>query len=652
MSDLNYMVWNDSDVYKNCLLIKDSSFNRQQIEKYYSDIVDSDLIAYAIPYDNKGKKHDKNFIKEIIPVLQELGVKNIYIADANLFKQFTKEKKAEARLGYEHEAHGFKVTLGVNYSSLMYNPANHEKLTLSLETFKGMIDGQVDPLGAGIIHRADYVLGLDDMRNVLNRLTRIPVIAADIETRSLKFWEAGIVSIAFAIDEHSGVAIFIDNDRRKLKLLREFFENYQGKIIWHNSNYDLKVLIYTLFMERLGDTAGLLHGLDVMTRNFEDTKILSYIALNSVVRPSYSLKDLCHGFAGNYAVEIEDIDSLDTDEILEYNLIDTLCTYWLYKKYPIQTKEDEALYRDMLMATAKVLLQTELTGMPISMDKVYKLREELISSQKEITAELLAVPEVVRALDNIQTTAMLKKNSTLKKKKHTIEMYRHMQFNFNSTKHLQELLYETMDLPVIEKTDTGDPSTSKGTLEKLKNHVPKAKEESYLNILDKIIQKSAIDKILTSFIPAFIEYSQLTEHGYRLFGNFNIGGTASGRLSSSNPNLQNIPSGSVFGKKIKECFVSMPGMVFCGADFFSLEDRINTLLTRDPNKEAVYLHGYDGHSLRAYSYWPDKIDIPQIKEGDQTKCFKITIEDSVYYVTENDVIKHNDQEYLVSDLIN
>lgn len=71
--------------------------------------------------------------------------------------------------------------------------------------------------------------------------------------------------------------------------------------------------------------------------------------------------------------------------------------------------------------------------------------------------------------------------------------------------------------------------------------------------------------------------------------------------------MQNLPAGSEFGKLIKSCFTAPPGWIFCGADFNALEDRINTLLTKDPNKLKVFTQGYDSHCLRAYYFFPDKL---------------------------------------------
>ena len=108
-------------------------------------------------------------------------------------------------------------------------------------------------------------------------------------------------------------------------------------------------------------------------------------------------------------------------------------------------------------------------------------------------------------------------------------------------------------------------------------------------------------------MPAF-ENGILKADGMRyLHGVFNLGGTVSGRLSSSDPNMQNLPAGSAYGKLIKELFMGPPGWIFAGADFNSLEDYISALTTRDPNKLKVYIDGYDGHCLRAYAYFQDQM---------------------------------------------
>ena len=116
---------------------------------------------------------------------------------------------------------------------------------------------------------------------------------------------------------------------------------------------------------------------------------------------------------------------------------------------------------------------------------------------------------------------------------------------------------------------------------------------------------SKIEKLLSTYIPTF-ENSVKAEDGWNyVFGSYNLGGTVSYRLSSSDPNMQNQPSSGKLGKLIKSCFEAPEGYIFCGIDYNGLEDRISALTTKDPNKLKVYTDKYDGHSLRAYSYWPE-----------------------------------------------
>ena len=129
-------------------------------------------------------------------------------------------------------------------------------------------------------------------------------------------------------------------------------------------------------------------------------------------------------------------------------------------------------------------------------------------------------------------------------------------------------------------------------------------------ILKDIIQLTKISKIQNTFVKAFKEgYKYPDEDNLTsLHGSFLLTGTKSGRLSSREPNMQNLPStGTPLAKKVKECFVAPKGWIMVGADFDSLEDRISALTTKDTNKLKVYTDGYDGHCLRAYAYFGDQM---------------------------------------------
>lgn len=159
-------------------------------------------------------------------------------------------------------------------------------------------------------------------------------------------------------------------------------------------------------------------------------------------------------------------------------------------------------------------------------------------------------------------------------------------------------------------------------------------------LLNALIEYAKVIKILGTFIHAFKEKSVKKEDGnYYLHGNFNITGTKSGRQSSSDPNLTNLPSGSTYGELIKKCFHATNDKLMLGADFDSLEDRISALTTSDPAKLKVYTDGYDGHSLRAFAYYrdqlPDIVDTvesinsiehkyPKLRKASKTPTFLLT----------------------------
>lgn len=195
---------------------------------------------------------------------------------------------------------------------------------------------------------------------------------------------------------------------------------------------------------------------------------------------------------------------------------------------------------------------------------------------------------------------MVDTNSSLKRKCKPFSDFMGLEFNPKSNNNIRTLFYEQLGYTPIDLTDTKQPATGAKTLAKLVNV---AKQDSHKELLEHLIGIGQTSKILGTFIKAFKKYSI---EGF-LHGNLKLGGTQSGRLASNSPNLQNLPSNSMYGKAIKSCFRAPTGYLWAGADFSSLEDRINAILTKDPNKIKVYTDGYDGHSLRAFSYFRDEM---------------------------------------------
>lgn len=634
--------------YPVALLLKATAFNKSDIESHYVTPlanlgVQSDtLIAFTLKYDANAKvsvKFMKDYLSKLLPAMDSIGVKHLYVTDGAYFKVLAGTVKAEPHTGYVLPCKypGFthmNVILGINHQALIFNPALQPKLSNSLGTLASKIQGSYAAPGSGIIHSAQYPESLQDIAAALDSLHQYKELTCDIEAFSLRFNEAGIGTIAFAWDQHNGVAFACDYKRiwdshgnydkdcqidiaafagfnkpnKEVRaLLLNFFTTYKGEVTWHNSTYDLKVIIYNLWMSTLLDTEGLLTGLEIMTQSFQDTKIIAYLATNSTAGNVLKLKLLAQEFAGNWAKDdIKDIRRIPLDELLQYNLVDTLSTWFVKTKYTHIMKADkqEDLYECLMKPSLKTIIQMELTGMPISLKKVAQVKEKLQSIQAE-HLDLLENSPVIKVLNLIiQSNEMEKANAKLKTKQHPLEKYSGTKFNPSSGPQLQRLLYEQMGLPILDYTDTKQPATGADTIKKLINHT---QEPAYRELLSALIGYTGVSKILSTFIPAF-ERAIVKEDGSAwLHGNFNLGGTVSGRLSSSDPNLQNLPAGSEYGKLIKECFVSEKGHLFVGADFTALEDRINALLTKDPNKLKVFTDGYDSHCLRAFYFFPDRL---------------------------------------------
>lgn len=641
---MRHFQFEPSDAHSIAVLVKSSAFKQQEILTNYvtplnvRGVSSKEIIAFTLKYNEVGKapaSFIKEYLDKLLPALESLGVKYLYVTDAAYFKVLTKEAKAEPHYGYvlPCKLKGFEsmqVVLGLNYQSLIYNPDLQAKLDMSLDKLASAWGGCTKVLGEDIIHSAYYPESTQEIAAALENLHQYKELTCDIEAFSLRFNEAGIGTISFAWDKHNGIAFAVDYQCLKeetsgeLKgvyspnkevqdLLRKFFTNYQGKVTWHNAPYDLKCIIYNLWMKDLLDTEGLLTGLDIMCRHFDDTKIIAYLATNSTAGNVLGLKPLAHEFAGNWAKdEIKDIRKIPLPELLRYNLVDALSTHYVKEKYyPIMVQDQqEELYHSLMLPSLKTIIQMELTGMPMDVQVLADTKAKLEAIRDEHLEIIIRSPIIQVFNLLVQRSAMETANAKLKVKQHPLEKFGDVVFNPNSGPQLQRLLYEQMGLPVLDYTDTKQPATGADTIEKLIHHT---QEPAYKALLQALIEYGKVDKILTTFIPAFETGVDKADGMKYLHGGFNLGGTVSGRLSSSKPNLQNLPANSTYGKLIKKCFSAPSGWLLCGADFNALEDRINTLLTKDPNKLKVFTEGYDSHCLRSFYFFPDKL--PGIDES-------------------------------------
>lgn len=653
-----------SDTYPVAILLKPMAFmNVKEIRDNYvyplgaMGMTEKDVIAFDLAVNDQGKTPVsliKEYLAELLPALGSIGTKFIYCTDGTYFKTLTGSPKAEPHLGYSLpcKIKGFedlKVIYGINYQQLIYDPRVAERLTLSLQTLYNAFKEEVKVLGAGIIEYAFYADSDEEVQDALNQLHQFPELACDIEAFNLDFDKAGIGTISFAWTEHRGCAFAVDYAQlpfqnaeghygefhpnlKRRAMLKKFLQEYKGRLIFHRANYDVKVMIFVLWMKDLLDREGMTEGVLHLSKHMDDTKVIAYLATNSCAGNTLGLKYLAHGFAGNWAVEVSDIRRVELKDLLRYNLIDSLSTVWVKKKYwPIMVADDQLnIYQTLMMPTVKLLLSVELIGMPLSKPKVAEARRELEKICKSRIDRVMQSPLVAQLNGLIQQAEMEKANAKLKVKQHPLSHFSHIVFNPNSGPQLQRLFYEVMGMPHIDFTESGLPATGGDTIEKLVNHTT---NQEYKEVLTALMDYSKANKVLTAFIPAFEAALDKGDHAsiIWLHGSFNVGGTVSGRLSSSDPNLQQIPAGNAndqlkayIGLLIKECFQAPPGWIFAGADFNSLEDYISALLSKDPNKLNVYIRGFDGHCLRAAYYYRDVLKMIDLDDPNSVNSIKKT----------------------------
>lgn len=623
----------DQQEYPICFLVP--RIKKEDILKEYITPfnVDQSQVMVLDLHQAVGKKKTpakeiKEYItSELVPVFKDMGTKYLVVCDADYFKVLTKQTKVEANLGYVMDcAYGpWKVIYVPNYAAIFYDPMKvREKIAQGMKALTSHLsDTYVSP-GKEIIKFAAYPKTYSEIQEWLDKLLEMNCdLTVDIEAFDLKHHKAGIGTISFCWSKHEGIAFPVDYleipgateapfgkqffNAPVRRLLKNFFEKYLKRAIYHNISYDVYVLIYELYMTEILDTEGLLEGMSILLRNWEDTKLITYLATNSCSGNNLSLKDQAQEFAGNYAQEdIKDITRIPLDQLLEYNLVDGLSTWFTYEKHWDRMVADDQLdiYRNLFQPAILDIIQMQLTGLPVYMPRVKEVKAILQADEKSALDRMNSNPLVQEFIYRLNEIWVEKRNAKLKKKRVTLEDANET-FNPNSPVQLQELLYNVIGLPVISYTNSKQPSTDKDTLKALSNHT---NDPLVKSLLEALMDYGAVDKILTSVIPALENAAEGSDGWHYLFGNFNLGGTLSGRLSSSDPNLQNLPShGTKYAKLVKSCFQAPPGWIFTGLDFNSLEDRISALTTKDPNKLKVYTEGYDGHSYRAYYYFSDQM---------------------------------------------
>lgn len=609
--------------------------------------IEPSTVVYSIDTPQKASNTKiKEYLAELLPTLCTLQTEYILCTDGAVFKVLTGAPRVDRAGGYVlpcklADYTHFNVIYMPSPQQTIYDPSLLAKVSQGLSALVAHKQGMYMPPGVDIIHTAHYPSELHEIRDWLIKLVDTD-LTCDIEAFSLRHYDAGIGTISFAWNKHEGIAFTVDlgtpaHARAVRDMLRQFFQERarrnNTRTIYHNASYDVYVLVYQLFMQHVLDTAGMLKGIETMLVGVEDSQLVTYLATNSCAGNQLGLKAQAQEFAGNYMVDVTDIRKVPVQNLLTYNLVDSLATWYVFDKHWSTMVADQQLdiYENLFKPCLADIIQMQLTGMPLDMAEVKRGKAIMEHDRDTAVNALKLTPEVIELERRLTDSYVEKKNAEYKKKRITAADVAHLdecKINLNSPAKLQRLLYEVMGLPVITWTDSKQPGTDGDTLKALINH---ATTQAHKDLLQHLADFKVVDKILGTFVAAF-ERAYLAPDGhYYLFGFYNLGGTLSGRLSSNEPNMQNLPAGGAdpkslkgrLGKMIKKMFKAPRGWLFIGLDFNSLEDMISALTTKDPNKLKVYTDGYDGHCLRAYSYFTEQM--PDIDPNSVTSINSIEV---------------------------
>ena len=399
-------------------------------------------------------------------------------------------------------------------------------------------------------HQYYYVSEQKEFDKFFSELSRQEEFVFDTETDGLDIFKAKLLGISFCWQE--GLAYYIEPRKEFLKQLKPIFDNEKIKKICHNMKFDVKVLK--------------MNGLEVNGQYF-DTMIASYL-LNPGTR-AHKLDDVVFREFGYQMTKITDLIGkgkgqitlafVDKKKVSDYSCEDADYTWRLIEPLKKELKENKLieLFTNIEMPLIEVLVEMEMNGIKID----------------------------VQYLNDLAKKTEQRINGLIKK----IHELAGQEFNVSSPKQLKEILFDKLNLSIegIGKTKTG-LSTAADELEKLRGLHP---------IIELIEEYRELTKLQSTYIEALPKLADKKTN--RVHTEFNQTITATGRLSSSNPNLQNIPIRTELGREIRKAFVAEKGNKIISADYSQVELRVIACLSGDKTMMEVFERGEDIHAATA-----------------------------------------------------
>ena len=424
----------------------------------------------------------------------------------------------------------------------------------------------------------DYqLIDTEEKRNeIIKKLLTSEILALDTETTGTDPMDAELVGMSFSITENQAFYVPVPAEREEaIKIVREFepvFKNEKSLKVGQNIKYDMLVLQnYGIEVRgKLFDTMvahyvlqpELRHNMDYLAEIY-----LHYqtIHIEELIGPKGKGQKNMYGL-----IMQKNMRDLSPQEVYLYACEDADVTLKLKNILEQELKKNDAekLFYEIEMPLVPVLVNIESNGVRLDTEALKQSSEHFTTRLQSIEKEIYTLAEG--------------------------------EFNIASPKQVGEILFDKLKIvEKAKKTKTGQYVTSEEVLESLRNKH---------DIIGKILEYRGLKKLLSTYIDALPQL--INPQTGRIHTSFNQTVTATGRLSSSNPNLQNIPIRDEDGKEIRKAFIPDDGCSFFSADYSQIELRIMAHLSEDKNMIDAFLSGYDIHAATAAKIY--KVDIKEV----------------------------------------
>ncbi|HFD92068.1 MAG TPA: DNA polymerase I [Gammaproteobacteria bacterium] len=423
----------------------------------------------------------------------------------------------------------------------------------------------------------DTVLTEEALQHWLDKVAAADVFAFDTETTSLSPLDAEIVGISLAVQANEGAYIPLAHDypgapaqlprEDVLERLRPLLENGQGCVVGQNLKYDIAVLA-NYDMKLCG--------------RLYDTMLESYVLNSNATR--HDMDSLALQYLGRATVHYEDIagkgkkqlafNEIALEQAAPYAAEDADVTLQLhYALWPRLASEGglKKVFENIEMPLMPVLAEIERYGVLVDAGQLETLSRELAVGMEALAEQAYALAGE--------------------------------SFNLSSPRQIQAILYDKLRLPVIRKTPGGQPSTAESVLQELALDYPLPR---------LILEYRSLSKLKSTYTDKLPQ--QIHPRTGRIHTSYHQAVTATGRLSSSNPNLQNIPVRTANGRRIRQAFIAPPDCVIIAADYSQIELRILAHFSEDPGLLEAFRREQDIHRATAaeiFAVEPEQVTAEQ-----------------------------------------